>query len=146
MNFNHLTLSSILICTLLLVLSCSKNSVSEDDEQISGLYKAIAFSEPGEKDGGVDILASGGMLTVRLLDNFELEGHIRVPSDIGSNFAPIDDDFNGTFTLTDVRVHFINTGTFFDHDPWLFVVKDGQLRTPEWTGRLAPTEIILEKQ
>jgi len=144
MNYKHLILSSLLLlCTILLVISCGHNSVSEDDGQIPGLYKAIEFTMPGDHDGTVDILDNGGSLTLRLLDDFEVEGHLIIPANIG--LGQTDAEINGTFTLNADSVHFNNTDTFLDNDMWLFLVIDNQLRTPEWEGRKGQNVIILKK-
>ena len=142
MNIKLLILVNLLIFSILLVISCSEKSVTEV-EQLSGLYKAIAFTEPGPLDGGYDILANGGALTVRLFDNYELEGHIHVPSDTVFKSPTLDEDFSGTFTLNDGIVRFKNTG-YFDYDPWKFIVKGDILETPDWTGRAATIKIILK--
>jgi len=134
----------LLICTILLVISCDQNSISGDDGQIPGLYKATEFTMPGDQDGTVDILANGGSLTLRLLDDFEVEGRLIIPANIGLWQTVA--DFNGTFTLNADSVHFNNTGTFLDNEMWLFLVIDYQIKTPEWEGRMGQNKITLEKQ
>ncbi len=146
MKFKHLTLSSLfLICTIPLVLSCGEKSLTEV-EQIVGLYKAVEFTEPGQHDGGVDILAIGGSLTLRLFDNFEVEGHFKVPNNTNSTFRQTDEKFKGTFSLNADTVRFTNTGIFLDSEYQLFLVIDNQLRTPDrLPGRWGPY-VVFKKQ
>lgn len=134
-----------------MAFSCSENSVTEDEkslnpEQIAGLYNSIVFTAPGPDDGIYDILASGGMITVRLFDNFEVEGHLLIPDSSDIPFTPIDDDFYGTFTLNADTVRFKNTGIFLDHEFQLFKVTDNQLRAPDRPSGRWPQYVIFEKQ
>lgn len=127
-------------------MTCSDNDSVTDVGRITGIYMATAFIEPGEHDARVDILANGGILTAQLSSNFEVEGHLLIPDNIGSNFAPTDTSYYGEFNLDGDRLHFINAKTFMDHDPFMFIVKDARLETPDWTGHWTSTKIILEKQ
>ena len=148
MNFKHLIHSILLMCTILFMFSCSENTVTEDQDpkkvdEIAGLYEAIVFTEPGTHDGGVDILDNGGSLTATLLNDYRVEGHLVIPDSIDSNFPPTDTSFEGNFSIDVDTVRFENTGTFLDSDPWMFIITDEHLSTPEWTGRWALTEIVL---
>lgn len=134
----------ILLLTIgLTIFSCKDKSVNSVD-QIIGSYKAIVFREPGSQDGGVDILAKGGMLTTRLLSDLKAEGKLVIPDNIGSNFAPTDMNYNGTFTFDADSVHFKNTQTLLDY--YSFIRKGTRLETPDMIGRMASFKIILEKE
>lgn len=128
---------------------CNNDSVT-DVERITGFYEATTFTEPGRHDGGVDILANGGMLTARLSSNFEVEGRLLIPENIESNFSPADTNYTGLFDLDDDTVRFKDTNTLLDirpSYPLMFIVKDTRLETVDWdeNGRWA-IKIIMEKQ
>jgi hypothetical protein len=130
---------------MLVVMACNNDTVTGLDRVI-GMYSATTFTEPGQHDGGVDILVNGGILTARLRSNYEVEGHLLIPENIGSNFTATDVDYYGEFNLDGDNIHFVNTETFLDQDPYIFIIRDSRLETPDWTGRWAPTKIILDKQ
>ena len=149
MRYKQFICSIIIIIALLVMTSCRDGSLTNSPtgaEYIAGSYEAIVFTEPGQHDGGIDILESGGKLSVNLSANFKLEGHLMIPANIGSSFTPIDDDFTGTFELNSDTLYFKNTGMFFDHDPWMFILQGIRLETPDWTGWWSTTKIILEKK
>ncbi|MFC1547903.1 hypothetical protein ACFL5M_05190 [Candidatus Neomarinimicrobiota bacterium] len=130
---------------MLIVMACSNTDSGAENEQIFGAYAASTFTEPGELDGGVDILGNGGMLTAQLGTNYIVDGYLLIPENIGSNFASTNTDYYGEFNLDGDTVRFVNTETFLDHDPFIFVVKESRLETPDWSGHMAQTKIILEK-
>lgn len=137
--------SSLMLWNLVLSPSCNRLTTPED-EGIGGSYAATKFTEPGQLDGGVDILAKGGRLTAQLTSDFKAEGHLRIPDDIGSNFAPVDTNYAGEYTLDGDSLRFKNTRTFLDYHPWVFIVKGAWLETPDWTGRWGGTKIVLHKR
>lgn len=128
-----------------MAMACNDDAATEL-ERVTGTYWATTFTEPGQLDGGIDILANGGILTARLRSNYEVEGQLLIPENIESNFAPTDVDYYGEFNLEGDSIHLVNTETFLDQDPYMFIIKDSRLETPDWTGRWAPTKIILDKQ
>jgi hypothetical protein len=129
------------LCTV--NFSSCNNSITEA-ERIAGFYRATTFTEPGEHDGGVDILANGGILTARLSSNSGVEGRIVIPGNIGSNFAPVDVNYSGIFSVNEDTMHFENTETLLDLP--VFIIYEHRLETPDMTGRMALFKIILEKQ
>jgi hypothetical protein len=129
---------------IFLFFACERSSPVDDIDRIKGDYKAIVFEEPGQLDGGVDILANGGSLTARLFQNFYVEGYILIPEDIGSNYAPIDTTYMGTFILAGDSIQFKNTSTPLDHlSP--FFINGSLLVSKDRRGR-GPGFMILEKQ
>lgn len=130
---------------IFLIFACERNSSVDAIGRITGDYKAIVFQEPGQHDGGVDILANGGSLTARFLKDFNVEGYILIPEDIGSNYAPIDTTYVGTFTMDGDSIQFKNTGTPLDNlSP--FLIKDSLIESIDKPGRGTAFKIILEKQ
>lgn len=140
---------------ILAAASCDSDSVTNNDsipdvERITGFYEAVKFIEPGEHDGGVDILANGGVLTARLTSDFEVEGRLVIPGNIGSNFAPTDTNYTGLFDLDRDTVRFKDTNTLLDYYPsypLMFIVTGTRLETVDWeeSGRWA-IKIVMEKQ
>lgn len=137
----------------LAVSGCTKGLVTEctppDMEQLTGLYVATTFHESGIIEQGVDILAQGGSLTVRLSSDFRVAGRLVIPANIGTNYPPTDTVYTGTFTLHCDTVRLQHTGTSLDYypgHPVEFVFTGDRLETPAWSGWWKPDTIILEKQ
>ena len=134
------------ICSLMFLaptISCNDDSIT-NAERIAGFYEAIVFTEPGAHDGGVNILANGGVLTARLFSDFKVEGRLVIPEDIDSNFAPQDINYCGTFTVNVDTIRFVGAETLLDQFP--FIIKETRLETPDMTGRMALFKIILDKR
>lgn len=129
--------------------SCNNDSVPSS-EWIAGSYVATTFTEPGQHDGGVDILANGGMFTARLSSSFEVEGRLVIPENIGSNFSPVDTIYIGLFNLDGDTLTFKDTGTLLDYYPsypLMFIATGTRLESVDWEerGRWA-IKIIMERQ
>ena len=130
---------------IIVIVTCNSNDPVTGTEPIAGLYVATTFTEPGQLNGGVGILANGGILTARLGSNYEVEGRLLIPDNIGSNFAPTDMSFSGEFNLNGNTLRFLNTQTFLDRDLYQFLVSDTRLENLFLDPRSAIT-IILDKQ
>jgi len=131
----------------IVIFSCSSDEVTGNDAtRLSGLYKAIVFIEPGSNDEGLDILANNGLLTIQFDRNFTVSGQLIIPENIGSNYAPIDTNYGGTYTLNGDTLRFNNTNDILDNPVVYFIVKDSTIETPVYQGRFALFKIILEKQ
>ncbi|PID60684.1 MAG: hypothetical protein CR986_03550 [Ignavibacteriae bacterium] len=141
----YLTKIIYFILLLFFLVSCDDDKITNNKDELSGTYKATKFTEPGSTDGGVDILANNGSLTLQFNKEQKVEGHLLIPADIGSNFAPIDTDFNGNYKVTNDTLRFSNTVDVLDNNVY-FLTKDSKLETPDYEGRRSLFKIILEKK
>ncbi len=132
------------ITLFILFIKCNEKNLPEND-QFYGSYKAVTFFEPGQLDGGVDILAKGGNLTAELTSDYKVKGYLYIPDSIGSNYSAQNTNYSGSFTLKADTLHFINTNTFLDNPQLFFIVKQKQLKTPEYSGRWKLFKIILQQ-
>jgi len=126
--------------------SCNEDPITYNIRNLIGFYKATTFTEPGSHDGGVDILANGGELTVQFTENYTVSGHLFIPDSIESNYPPMDTNYSGIFTIDNDIVRFKNTHYILNEPQLYFIVKNGRLETEEVIGRGATFKIILEKQ
>lgn len=145
-NMKKLTLLFFIFITLT-TISCSDDSVTDYDvTNLSGLFKAITFIEPGTNDSGVNILANNGKLTVQFGENLSASGQLLIPDNIESNYSPIDTNFAGSYILNGDTIRFKNTNVVLDNPNVYFINKGSTLETPDYQGRWALFKIILEKQ
>lgn len=130
----------------LTVTACKKEKTDNPiaPDAMTGTYQAVVCTEPGQHDRGVDILANGGQLTARLSSDLKVEGYVKIPSGIGSNFPPLDKNYSGTFSVSGDTVKINNTGIILDeYSP--FVFKNSRLESVDRVGRGNPFKLILEK-
>jgi len=144
------------IAFAIVVLSgaCDTNKVVTPDngnnpevERVVGFYKAITFIELGRSDGGVDILAGGGILVAQLYADFSVEGYYSIPDTVETSFPPRDMLYKGTFELTDDTLRFHGTDVAgLEFLP--FIVYDDRLETPDIINgiRIGPDKVELTRK
>ncbi len=134
-----------LFLLLTFVFACNNDEGILNVDRVVGFYRAIVFTEPGRLDGGVDILAKGGELSARLLKkDLKVEGYIRIPAGVESNFPPMDTIYTGTFALAADTLHIKNTHTPLDsYSP--FLVKGNRLESIDKDVRWR-IKMVLEKK
>ncbi len=130
----------VLICAVFLLSSCE---VPTESSALTGYYESITFREPGQADGGVDILAKGGFIQLRLRADAAVKGRVFVPPNIGTGYGKIDQRFSGSYGVTGDTLRVTGTGTLIDVR-WL--IKGDKLETPNLPGHGASFKIILAKR
>lgn len=109
--------------------------------KVTGYYKAIVFIAPSPNDKPVDILANGGMFTVRLSSNYRAEWRLVIPLEIAFSSTPIDTSNECMFRLNGDTLRFKGITYYLDVIP--FLLKDTQLEAIP-IGR-APIILTLKK-
>lgn len=121
------------------------DEINPEVERVVGFYKATTFTEPGDDDSGVDIGAEGGVVVAQLHSDLTVEGYYFIPENIGTNFAPRDMLYKGTFSLDNDTLRFKDTDvTVLDEYPYM--VHADRLEMPQQSGRLSLLKVIMEKQ
>lgn len=113
----------------------------KDIEKVTGYYKAIVFIAPDPRDKPVDILANGGMFTVRLSSNYKAEWRLLIPLEIAFSPSPIDTNNVSMFSLNGDTIRFKGITAYLDAIP--FLLKDTQLEAIP-VGRV-PIALTLKK-
>ena len=87
-SFRFLAIGALALSTL--VGGCTE-PVAHDRGAVSnvhGTYRSVVFVEPGPADGGVDVLALGGSITLDLRPDGRAEGTVVIPGGNATNYAP----------------------------------------------------------
>ena len=140
-----------LLASAFLLLTPGCDSIENHEgpyEEIAGLYEAVIFTEPGAHDGGVDIIAAGGQLTLRLEANGEMSGHIVIPSDIESNYAPISAQIQGRFDLEIDTVYFqeVNPAGALPFNEAEWKSDRHEIESFDFQGHMASFKVVLKRQ
>ncbi len=134
------TLGLVLTCAVVLLSSCELPSASS---ALTGYYESTTLQGIAQADGGVDILAKGGFIRLRLRADSAVRDHLFVPPNIGSSHGKLDQRFSGSYLVRGDTLHVTGTGTLIDR-PWL--IEGDKLETPNLPGHGAAFKIILAKR
>ncbi|MEM1056424.1 MAG: hypothetical protein AAGI52_12955 [Bacteroidota bacterium] len=136
-----------LFATLLALSGCDANG----SFYAPARYEAVAFTEPSQMDGGVDVLANGGSLSIDLAGDKTYTGSRTVPEGILAHSPGTDIALSGTWDFTETgRLAFTaDEGT----PPALYwtdearVIRAGErLETEDQPGHGATFKIVLERR
>lgn len=124
--------------------SCSEGSppVGPEPDPILGVYRAsiLSVTTPSQT---IDVLASGGSLSMALAENGTTSGRLLVPGG-GENGQTLDADMAGTWSRTGNVVRFTQTADTFVRDgSW--AVETGSLRTTLVSGGTVVTAVLLKE-
>ena len=117
---------------------CGDSTGSEPFGDIAGLYVATSFIATPTGGSAEDVLAAGGMLTIRLEPNGTVTGTLDVPGGVAGTGEPIHEDLFGTATRAgNTLVMEQSADTFVRDVVWL--IGPGTL-----TGRYVGTDGTVE--
>ena len=109
-----LLLSVCMVC----IASCTKSNSVETTTGVEGSYTAEKFIGIGPADGSVDIIVGGGSLTMQLNSNKSYTAHTSVPGSLQCNYATGENDFSGTYTVSNDTVYFSSGRQLFNALIW----------------------------
>jgi hypothetical protein len=107
-----------LLSLFIIILGCENENPIDPIQELEGTYKSTTFIEPGSHDGGIDIHAAGGFLTIEFKNNSNFTAERFIPDTLDSNYPGGKILFEGAYSLKNDSIMF-NLGEFFiDHLVW----------------------------
>ena len=88
-----------MLAAVVLVIGCGSSGIPTSPGQLNGSYQATTFTVEIQGQQKVDVLASGGSVTLTINPGLTTAGRLVIPASTGISGAPYDENLAGTYRV-----------------------------------------------